>query len=556
MPRVEKGTRIKGIPPRVLLNIRDNRSGSFPLRTRTSYDGRSGIAERLKFNDGAVVAFTTASFIRVGSGLPSGCRYYNNNPEVQTTFPLTIGNVVPNVVEGWIPGPTHTATPVLTAFKDSGEPTYGVRRDSAGAEFYATGSKLETTGPGFQQPLWSKTKIVVDIPVNGTITMSMTKGSAPEEDFVMGYHNFRTGKFYYPGKGNRREAYTTDVAGDALFMSEKAMGFYGSYSGVGVYTLATLGAPGDANGFPFDEKYFVPRSEDGVLYSLSESLSEPFLAEKIVVEFSGSYQGLGLTVPSPPPAIPEMKPMYVTFFMLNQRNVGQTKGERRTTYLNGETNYSVTHNSGSMDLVTYLQVVSYHETNEWTPVFEKSRREFNITNNGTYDWSGRYLVSGTVKSPKKYDLGTLVAGPGDGLGGLRVVGFHKGGRTGTAAACGRNHKLTLPAIPAVQPDNVLGFTLSNVDSATHDNPYLLLPTDKLIFGWQTAVAAAGYNYSDEYPDWPSAAADYCSRLSISGSVKVTIYGSHLKLTEDGRVEENHDTLNQLLSSNAIQEVIG
>lgn len=549
MPRVEKGSRVKGIPARVLLNIRDNNSGSYPIPARTSYDGRGAVRQQLLFNDGAVVPFT-ASLIRVGSGLPSGSRYYNNNPELQTTFPLVSGNVVSNVVDGWMPSQTLLTHPSFTPFKDAGEPSYDVRRDLLSSEFYATGSSLSSTGPGFQQPLWSKTKLSVNIPVNGTITMSMTKGSAPEEDFVMGYHNFLTGEFYNPGSGARRETFTQNEAGDLQFATTKAIGFFGSTCTYSNIFSGSLGAPGDACGFPFDGKYFVPASQRGVLYSLSSSLSEPFLAEKIVVEFSGSFEGLGLRVPTVGTA---QKPAYVTFFVLNQKSPGKT--DTKYGYKYGDTStveIASQHYSGSMDLVTHVQVATFNDGNYFLSSYDAARREFNVVNNGSYDWSGGFKVSGSVKSPKKYDTAAVLTGPY----GEKTVGFVKGGRLGTGAACGRNYKSTIPANSAGVASSI-GYPITRIETPTIENPYVLMPTDKLVFGWQTAVPETGYfDTSDTLYDWPSGNQDYCSRLSISGSVKVTIYGSHLRVGADGRIEEHHDTLNQLLSSNAIQEVIG
>jgi hypothetical protein len=78
------------------------------------------------------------------------------------------------------------------------------------------------------------------------------------------------------------------------------------------------------------------------------------------------------------------------------------------------------------------------------------------------------------------------------------------------------------------------------------NPYLLMPTDNLIFGWQlplfTALNDDGFNptYSGQGPTFTFAAAP----------AKLVIYGSMIR---EGR--EFHDTLNQHLSSISAHEVL-
>jgi hypothetical protein len=551
MARVEKGSRLRGVPARVRLNIQDNFSGSFPVRVRTSYDGRSALETgRHAFNDSTTLIFNSASNMHVGSGLPSGSRYASS--ELRTTFPFVSGPIRAGVADSWVDGPNNPSQPIFTPFKDSGEPTFSIRRDDAGAAaFYATGSAVSDIGPGFQNPLWSKTKMVVSIPVNGTITMSLTKGAVAEQDFPMAYHNFDTGKFYYPGSGAKRESYAADETGAVALSQTKCMGFFGSRPSNDISTSSlggTLGAVGNVNGFPFDSKYFVPKTQSGVLYSLSESIAEPFLAEKIVVEFSGSFEGLGLQIPADVAQLPT----YVSFFVMNQRNIGSTDSEYSYQYLFGafpEATIAASHLNGTMDLVTYAQIVSFQRTD--VPINAALGRELNLSGS-SYDWSGRYTVSGSVKGIRKYGDVFLRSGP---QAQSIVFGNPKGGRLGTGAPCGRNYRNTMASY-AKSSFDFAGYTLETVTEPTEVNPYLLFPTDTLVFGWQTAVTPFSYLNSVGNADWPSTAADYCSRLSISGSVKVTIYGSHLRMGDSGKVEEHHDTLNQLVSSNAIQEMIG
>jgi hypothetical protein len=92
-----------------------------------------------------------------------------------------------------------------------------------------------------------------------------------------------------------------------------------------------------------------------------------------------------------------------------------------------------------------------------------------------------------------------------------------------------------------------GFSIPVLNAYKIDNPYLLLPTDKLTFGWHMP-----YPFSDT-------ALTNQSNMSFfpTGINKIILYGSTLRLNpETNQLEEHHDTLNQLLCSNSVHEVIG
>ena len=54
MPRIEKGSRLRGLPPFIRLNIAESASGSFPTKSRTSSDNRNGRFS-IYFDDGCAV---------------------------------------------------------------------------------------------------------------------------------------------------------------------------------------------------------------------------------------------------------------------------------------------------------------------------------------------------------------------------------------------------------------------------------------------------------------------------------------------------------------------
>lgn len=85
-----------------------------------------------------------------------------------------------------------------------------------------------------------------------------------------------------------------------------------------------------------------------------------------------------------------------------------------------------------------------------------------------------------------------------------------------------------------------------------DNPYFLLPTDKLIFGWQVPLGPAGFHRihlfgSSSIDAYEGNGPELVFPVSPS---KIIFYGSSVK-----QGKETHDTLNQLLTSNTVHEVI-
>jgi len=104
------------------------------------------------------------------------------------------------------------------------------------------------------------------------------------------------------------------------------------------------------------------------------------------------------------------------------------------------------------------------------------------------------------------------------------------------------------------------------------NPYLLYPEDELIIGWQLPlINTMGFNtfasmsvsgtYDPTSHEWKYDATfggtGYfeCNRLTIAdqGTVKISLYGSALG---NNKPMSDSETLNQLLTSNAIHETIG
>ena len=67
MTRVNKKSRIKGLPPKLLLQAKDSHSGSFPTKFRTASDGKNGNYP-IFFDDNRTVNFISGT-VNLGSGV-------------------------------------------------------------------------------------------------------------------------------------------------------------------------------------------------------------------------------------------------------------------------------------------------------------------------------------------------------------------------------------------------------------------------------------------------------------------------------------------------------
>ena len=95
------------------------------------------------------------------------------------------------------------------------------------------------------------------------------------------------------------------------------------------------------------------------------------------------------------------------------------------------------------------------------------------------------------------------------------------------------------------PNNSTNHTFTIKSSYNNTpNPYLLLPTDKLVFGWQMPL------------DMDQLVISSSMQFANGGINKVIFYGSLLRLNNEDMLAEHHDSLNQLLSSESTFEVIG
>lgn len=497
----------------------------------------------------------------------------------------------------------------LTAFRDHDLPA--VDGKSQNLAFFATGSTVIDAGEGFQQPLWDKSVLEFDYKVVLSTSIgyrSASNGTSEGADYAMMYYDTSTQTFLPVGSARSWEAYqeiydtlvgfTSDEEASSFaaqaYLAEKAVGFMPFVPNVANSQLATHLAqvPVSDFGFPFDDKYHVTvdsrNRSSSILIPLSDKIDKPFIAEKIVVEFSCSHFSRDYWAQGTGGAHGEA---INTFFILNQR---KTKGffsgtltpniDLGASVIRSQVPQTWASSTSSLDLVTFNQfaflaapTASIDSDTSWLAVQQAlSDRDiqYYLCGQGNkwerirFDFTGSIALSGTINlayptqneqrnllfdgQPQQgWEVPFSLPGPRGPANLLKSPGY-LGGRTGVAQlgnADGRNLLRNTVGIEKVNTLDRITGTTKAFPKIHQPTPYILKPTDNLIFGFNCAYIQSG-PYTDAFP-FTSSSVNRGPTLSIlPGTFRVRIYGSSVV---EG--EESHDTLNQLLSSNTIHEVI-
>lgn len=624
MSRVEKGSRIRLLPPKVTLRERDAISGSYPSVVRFSTDGRLGIAN-LRFNDAPVVLFgITNNNYYPGIGLASGSYWLTGSAARDlplTTTIITTGSNKSAVVDE-LPfvefGDSDPTITQMRPFVDYGDPA--VDAISTDDSFYATGSSIAEVGEGFSSPLWSKQRITVDLSVSATVSSSFntffsssgTEGFVSGTNYPMAYYNFANKTWDGIGVGAPVAAGGNTVEGElyvqgftgGLIDIPSGINYTGSYSNFMDQMFEFQSAAGqvtDKFGFPFAAKYAATSSQ---LYPLSGTITEPFLVEKIVLEFSGALKfDPNIQNGAPGTAVAhDLTSSFVpasisNFFVLNQRN-GFTVDYYNSDYANAGSSGAVFVytlpsssflSSGSSrttvnsirEIVTYGGISAFASNMTNTAVTRSADAFFvgspNLTRNpktlltrdlvietgaplsqslSSLGWSGSFVLEMPARSPNSVNYNVIPDAAA--LGGMPAMRNVAGGRNGLGVIqpTGRDFKSPLTTIQTRTVTNLFSenYVLAEGAWAT-SNPYILLPTDKLVFGWQQPVIISASDWRDITSGTGSQGTDrgngVISTMSFIGPARVHLYGSYVRENK-----EQNDSLNQLLSSNSVHEVIG
>lgn len=602
-----KKSRLKFLPPKLQLDEQSAITGSFPTVARFSIDGRTG-NYKVSFDDTKTLLFKSYNNIEYGVGLPSGSLYFSNNANLRQNQTSTQFSGSGNLVKG-----IGDSTPMVRfnngqdggPFRDNDQ--YAVDGKSDSDPFFATGTSIADGGEGFESPLWSKNKIEIDISCGSTSNFStyMERNNTPLVDlsYNMCYYNFNAKRWEGIGIGRWLDS------GNINFVNTyNTIGFLG-----GLFDLPAAAAPSvrnlnlvdkyfeyqknagrisDIYGFPFDARYHATSSQ---LFSMSQVINKPFLVEKIVIDISASFifdNNIQNGV-YPPSTQYELTSSFFpgvinNIFLLNQRknvkinyyneNYAQSNRGVVTSSLPRRVRLSnisepETTVSTIRDIITYGGVSTF-ASNVKTFVTRSSdaflgtipyraenpkqlfSRDIVIDTGvplskslNALNWNQRLEFKLKPKCPS-YLTASLLDGES-----RTVLGAASGGSNnlGVLFPSGRNQSSFIKNVKSVEEITGTRFVIGDYDSNT---PYILYPEDNLILGWQQPSPSILDDWYDITTGIGTAGSvpgsgRLCRISFAQGPAKLVLYGSYI--TEG---KEDNDSLNQLLSSESIHEIIG
>lgn len=600
-----------------------------PTEVRKVYDTRTSLTA------------SAIDGIAYGIGLNPQSTFLQDSEQFTTIFMSgTIRKGVGDAQASFTPGQD------LSPFRDNNNPAADGK--STGNPFYATGSAVKLVGEGFSQPLWSKTKVEIPIPVNRPATYSLVLSGAENVatndpplsernvSYPMMYYNFdrNTWEGIGPGvawPGGIDQDNTLDTF--AYFGFSPSILMFSPASETATWSTtftrtsgqfewqASAGIPVTNFGFPYHPKFHATASQ---ALRMSDFISSPFLVEKIVVQMSAAYQvfpevhnsgtiiegGTDYTGSFNSGTLPAA---INNVFILNQRRVGglthrEPTPERSAFFQltasypmfvslsNGQPKQRV---STIRDLITYGGVTSFaanmpnfevvgNNTDVGDPFpgtgtnqnpnleqfsanpTELMTREVVFTSNQSTDndltalsWTGSFTMEIPAKHPVRFATQPGVMSSyfytQSEFGSVtdESLQFAEGSRNGVGikAPSGRDLRASINLLqgPAILArEGGLSNLYVDTNNTFLQNPYLLLPTDELIIGWQQPWPRAPMIYPD-FEDSQNMVTGTLSEITfpIDAEARVILYGSQVSENK-----ETHDTLNQLLLSNTVHEVIG
>lgn len=416
MTRVNKKSRIKGLPPKLLLQTKDALTGSYPGKFRTASDGKNG-SYNIFFDDTKTVNFVTGA-INLGSGVsvrsfPSGSHFnvsgaYNSSyVELGQDMSSSL-TVSASIRKGIADAYLSFNNPLADSFEPFKEHMHVDAKITANSankftgsylqDFYNNGSETnEVSDIGFGQPLSAKTKIVIDLTPKVAHSVAIRNFTSQSNNHPMCYWNkdlkvwegIGTGKEFSHADyiyHSNSPITTVKTAYENLF-NEQTIGFAPtSLLGNDIQTQQNAppsliksllpknaGMPINNFLFPVDVKFEASSSN---LITMSSYINQPFLLEKIILEISLSFQtnrthGTWDTG-SPTTSFRGSNPDFniCTFFILNQTNkVKESFSEETTIYSGSATtisniSYATSEslNNTIRELVTWGDISSFNTT--------------------------------------------------------------------------------------------------------------------------------------------------------------------------------------------------
>lgn len=573
--QLDENSGIVSIPPRLKLRELDDHPGSYSTIRRTGDVRKGNLASN--FDDKSTIVFSeqTVSFpslLPISSQFNlQSTRIFGEDSDISTSVSLR-SHQQPNYLH-------YSPMESMGPFDD---------RDSRSAiDFFMSGTDPSIL-PGFSSPMRSKVSIEIDITpaTNTKFTRNATKRNI-RESRPAGDDN--TGFMYYSFERSEWEQIGLDAGFDYAYDGNAITGRTGSFPMQFVQSphrsmfessivgYDKIGMPTTALGAPNGTDYHATSSQ---CLKLSNYISDPLLLEAVIVEFDNvNAQRLnGLVEPSShSPAISDVFRSgsvrdidnYVFFVYRQQRNnrVVDSSDDIQSTQ-----RYIVA--TGSMTFWNSSSL--YGSSLKHTPAFqyEWGLPYGNSYGLGAYTGSISMNLKPTVSAPQFSSYSNIIQE--SGIGVKWILNSWPGGTTSERTVFSGNlkeirtypesntfplselihqnffddpraHKRFGPSTISQLTESINGADPIKVSSLTEDSidsPYLLLPTDELIFGLEAGIGPAPY---------------YVKGSNLTGSFlqinnkrcKITLIGSLIK-----EQKEHLPVLNQDLSSNSIHEAVG
>tara|TARA_Y100001972_G_scaffold75910_1_gene92291 strand:- start:11802 stop:13952 length:2151 start_codon:yes stop_codon:yes gene_type:complete len=409
------------------------------------------------------------------------------------------------------------------------------------SSFYATSSNPDIV-KNLDQPL-GKRKVIDFVLENNTSTLLMQ--SSPFNNYsFMTYYNF---------SNKRWEKLHSDISttSNKFPLKEICLGFSPSTFGNGnlyidgtgtgttrEFISGSVAEPISNFGFPASTKYHGTGSQ---LFSMSRYIDRPFLLEKIIIEFG--YQASGAVINKNDDLLPFT--IGNNFFILNQKSTksnrkfnnislikidGQTSANSFTELSNDYPSLFTNVNRGYYEVSpiinnTYRELVTYAKiilttTGSYDLSVDNSNYEFNkLQNEADYyqyiNSENGFCTFNIINEKAKVEFPCRVANKSKYFSKFinAFVGNEHGSRTLLGEDFSRSFYKNNDSF-AGKDKKYNGTSserpFSNLESPNRYSPYVLMPDDQLIFGFQSLSNVLGNHQNSFY---------------ITGDVKVKFIGT-------------------------------
>ncbi len=605
-----KTSGITSLPPRPYLHSIDNATGSYPTTYRLG-DSRTGHYSA-SFNDTKAMRFHSfggtgglTGNVILGQQLPTYSQYTgslvtntNTVPDLNVTSSQTV--VVPGISDSRVqmtPGDDYK--PFIE------DKLFAADKVASGELFYASGTSPSIVGAGFNGPLWSKTKIEIDLdPVNGANQkIFWSTGSVSQTDehpsgipvgSGLSYYNFD--RKHWEMIGDLTTGSNVDYVARSLVTAtgsllvqvpasspRSSLGSFSSDPSLQGIILKQEGFLTSFAGFPCASQFNATSSQ---LFDMSSKIRAPFLVEKIVYEFSAS-------IPGPKGSNFTNTSAYFNFGILNHFENSTPLNSKVITRVADGTNKNASPSGTGTGAdpdnytldgnlipapkhVTVLKDIVSSAVVSYMPELGTSGnatrlRDLNILftsaialtgSSSSSGVSGSFVLSMSANTPA-FNRGATMMRTLNGARTLASVSrptffAWQGGRNGIAdaiegsqATSGRSlSRANVASNLSGSKFGILNFASSKssgnmlalYDSIRQDTPYVLLPGDKLSFYWSNQSFPQSMSTDSE---------KNIARRVLQlkpGAGKIVMYGSMMR---EGK--EFHQGLNQHLTSDAVHE---